>query len=132
MVTGNTYRHPALLAKTAVPVDHLSGGRLEFGIGAAWAHVEHDMYGIPALDHRVGRLSESLHILRSLWTQPRTTFEERHSTTREAICNPKPIQQPHPPIWIGAGGERTLALTARYADVWNASDGSSRDDLAAM
>jgi len=103
--------------------DHLAaigpGGRLEFGIGAAWADVEHQMYGIPGLDHRVGRLSESLHILRSLWTQPRTTFEGRYYTMREAICNPKPIQQPHPPIWIGAGGERTLALTARYADVWN-------------
>src|SRR5438270_6570563 len=132
MVTGNTYRNPALLAKTAVTVDHLSGGRLEFGIGAAWADVEHEMYGIPGLDHRVGRLSESLHILRSLWTQPRTTFEGRYYTMREAICNPKPIQQPHPPIWIGAGGERTLALTARHADVWNASGGSGPDELAAM
>jgi F420-dependent oxidoreductase-like protein len=132
LVSGNTYRNPALLAKIAVTVDHLSGGRLEFGIGAAWADVEHQMYGIPGLDHRVGRLSESLHILRSLWTQPRTTFEGRYYTMREAICNPKPIQQPHPPIWIGAGGERTLALTARYADVWNASGASSPEELAAM
>jgi F420-dependent oxidoreductase-like protein len=132
LVSGNTYRNPALLAKIAVTVDQLSGGRLEFGIGAAWADVEHQMYGIPGLDHRVGRLSESLHILRSLWTQPRTTFEGRYYTMREAICNPKPIQQPHPPIWIGAGGERTLALTARYADVWNASGASSPEELAAM
>jgi F420-dependent oxidoreductase-like protein len=132
LVSGNTYRNPALLAKIAVTVDQLSGGRLEFGIGAAWADVEHQMYGIPGLDHRVGRLSESLHILRSLWTQPRTTFEGRYYTMREAICNPKPIQQPHPPIWIGAGGERTLALTARYADVWNASGASSLEELAAM
>src|SRR6266700_769136 len=110
--------------------DHVSGGRLEFGIGAAWADVEHQMYDIPGLDHRVGRLSESLHILRSLWTQPRTTFEGRYYTMREAICNPKPIQQPHPPIWIGAGGERTLGLTARHADVWNASGGSQPEGLA--
>jgi F420-dependent oxidoreductase-like protein len=132
LVTGNTYRNPALLAKIAVTVDHLSGGRLEFGIGAAWADVEHEMYGIPGLDHRVGRLSESLHILQSLWTQPRTTFEGRYYTMREAICNPKPIQQPHPPIWIGAGGERTLALTARFADVWNAAGGSNPEELTAM
>jgi F420-dependent oxidoreductase-like protein len=132
MVTGNTYRNPALLAKMAVTVDHLSGGRLEFGIGAAWAEVEHQMYGIEGLDHRVGRFSESLQILRSLWTEPRTTFEGRYYTMRDAICNPKPIQQPHPPIWIGAGGERTLALTVRHADVWNASGGSTLEDLVAM
>jgi F420-dependent oxidoreductase-like protein len=130
MVTGNTYRNPALLAKIAVTVDHLSNGRLEFGIGAAWAEVEHQMYGIPGLDHRVGRFSESLQILRSLWTEPRTTFEGRYYTMRDAICNPKPIQQPYPPIWIGAGGDRTLALTARYADVWNASGGSTPEAVA--
>jgi F420-dependent oxidoreductase-like protein len=121
MVTGNTYRNPAVLAKIAVSVDHLSGGRLEFGIGAAWAEVEHQMFGIAGLDHRVGRLSESLQILRSLWTQPRTTFEGRYYTVRDATSNPKPIQQPHPPIWIGASGAQTLMLTARHADVWNAS-----------
>ena len=132
MVTGNTYRNPALLAKIAVTVDHLSGGRLEFGIGAAWAEVEHQMYGIAGLDHRVGRFAESVQILRSLWTESRTTFEGRYYTMRDAICNPKPIQQPYPPIWIGAGGERTLALTARYADVWNASGGSTTEALAEL
>jgi F420-dependent oxidoreductase-like protein len=132
LVTANTYRNPALLAKIAVTVDHLSKGRLEFGIGAAWAQVEHQMYGIQGLDHRVGRLSESLQILRSLWTQPRTTFEGRYYAMRDAICNPKPIQQPYPPIWIGAGGERTLMLTARHADVWNASGGSRPEDLTQL
>jgi F420-dependent oxidoreductase-like protein len=132
MVTGNTYRNPALLAKIAVTVDHLSGGRLEFGIGAAWAEVEHQMYGIEGLDHRVGRLSESLQILRSLWTQEHTTFEGRYYTMREAISVPKPIQQPHPPIWIGAGGERTLKLTARHADVWNVSGASRPEELTEM
>jgi len=121
MVTGNTYRNPALQAKIAASVDHLSGGRLEFGIGAAWAEVEHQMFAIAGLDHRVGRLSESLEILRSLWTQPRTTFEGRYYTMRDAISNPKPMQHPYPPIWIGASGPRTLMLTARHADVWNAS-----------
>jgi F420-dependent oxidoreductase-like protein len=119
MVTGNTYRNPALLAKLAVTVDHLSGGRLEFGIGAAWATIEHSMYGIERLDHRVGRLSESLKIIKSLWSEERTNFDGRYYQMKDAIANPKPVQKPHPPIWIGASGETTIRLVARYADVWN-------------
>ena len=127
MVTGNTYRHPIVLAKLAVTVDHLSGGRLEFGIGAAWNEIEHEMYGIGGLDHRVGRLSESLQILKSLFTQEKTNFDGRYYTFKDAIANPKPLQKPHPPFWIGASGETTLRLTARYADVWNIAGG---DDSA--
>lgn len=123
LVTGNTYRNPALLAKTAVTVDHLSGGRLEFGIGAAWAEVEHTMYGFPGLDHRVGMLSESLQVIKSLFTQERTNFEGRYYRMTDAIANPKPIQKPYPPIWIGAQGNTTLRLVARHADVWNISGG---------
>src|SRR5712691_6258335 len=119
LVTGNTYRNPALLAKIAVTVDHLSGGRLEFGIGAAWAAVEHSMYGIEGLDHRVGRLSESLQIIKSLWTEDRTNFDGRYYKMSDAIANPKPVQKPYPPIWIGASGQTTIKLVARYADVWN-------------
>src|SRR5213592_89031 len=125
MVTGNTYRHPVVLAKLAVTVDHLSGGRLEFGIGAAWAEIEHQMYGIEGLDHRVGRLSESLQIIKSLFTQERTNFDGRYYIYKDAIANPKPIQKPHPPIWIGASGESTLRLAARHADVWNISGGNA-------
>ena len=123
LVTGNTYRHPVLLAKEAVSVDHLSGGRLEFGIGAAWAEIEHSMYGIEGLDHRVGRLSESLQIIKSLWSEQRTNFDGRYYHLNDAIANPKPVQKPHPPIWIGASGETTLRLVARHADVWNAAGG---------
>ncbi len=123
LVTGNTYRHPVVLAKLAVTVDHLSAGRLEFGIGAAWAEIEHQMYGIEGLDHRVGRLSESLQIIKSLFTQERTNFEGRYYHLKDAIASPKPIQKPHPPIWIGAQGDSTLRLTARHADVWNISGG---------
>jgi F420-dependent oxidoreductase-like protein len=123
LVTGNTYRNPALLAKLAVTVDHLSGGRLEFGIGAAWAEIEHQMYGIEGLDHRVGRLSESLQIMKSLFTEERTNFEGRYYVMRDAIANPKPIQKPHPPFWIGASGQTTLRLVARHADVWNIAGG---------
>ncbi|MFZ0216541.1 MAG: TIGR03560 family F420-dependent LLM class oxidoreductase [Candidatus Dormiibacterota bacterium] len=125
-VTGNTYRSPVQLAKLATTVDHLSGGRLEFGIGAAWAEVEHRMYGWEGLDHRVGRLSESLRIITSLWTEERTTFDGRYYHLQDAIANPKPVQKPHPPIWIGAGGDQMIKLVARYADVWNPS-GAARE-----
>lgn len=126
LVTGITYRNPALLAKAATTVDHLSGGRLEFGIGAAWAANEHEMYAISGLDHRVGLLSEGLQVIRSLWTEERTNFEGRYYTMRDAVANPKPVQKPYPPIWIGAGGPATLRLTARHADVWNASGAVTR------
>ena len=125
LVTGNTYRNPALLAKIAVTVDHLSGGRLEFGIGAAWAEIEHQMYGIEGLDHRVGRLSESLQIIKSLFTQERTNFDGRYYKMTDAISNPKPVQKPYPPLWIGASGKTTLRLVARHADVWNIAGGDA-------
>jgi len=121
LVTGNTYRHPGVLAKVATTVDHLSGGRLEFGVGAGWSEIEHRMLGIEGLDHRVGRLSEALTVIRSLWTEERANFSGRYYTLTDAIANPKPVQKPHPPIWIGAGGEATVRLTARHADVWNPS-----------
>jgi probable F420-dependent oxidoreductase len=124
LVTGITYRNPALLAKIATTVDHLSDGRLEFGIGAAWAANEHEMYGISGLDHRVGLLSEGLQVIKSLWTQERTSFDGRYYKMSNAVANPKPVQTPYPPIWIGASGPATLKLTARHADVWNASGGA--------
>jgi F420-dependent oxidoreductase-like protein len=130
LVTGNTYRNPALLAKTAVTVDHLSGGRLEFGIGAAWAEIEHEMLGFEGLDHRVGRLRESLDAIVSLWTKERTTLDGRYYQFKNAIANPKPIQKPYPPIWIGAGGDQMMRLVARYADVWNVSGASTPEQAA--
>ena len=125
-VTGNTYRHPGVLAKMAVTVDHLSGGRLEFGIGAAWAENEHLMLGLPfgTVGDRADRLEEALQILTSLWSEPTTTFNGKHYQLKDAIAEPKPVQRPHPPIWIGGmGPRRTLPMVARYADVWNASGG---------
>jgi F420-dependent oxidoreductase-like protein len=132
MVTGNTYRHPALLAKMAVTVDHLSGGRLEFGIGAAWAEAEHQMFGIEGLDHRVGRLRESLEAITSLWTKDRTNLNGRYYHFKDAIANPKPIQKPYPPIWIGGGGDLMLQVIARYADVWNVSGASTPEAAAEL
>ncbi len=130
LVTGNTYRNPALLAKLAVTVDHLSGGRLEFGIGAAWAEIEHQMYGIEGLDHRVGRLRESLEVITSLWTKDRTTLDGRYYHFSDAIGNPKPIQKPHPPIWIGAGGPQMMEVVVRFADVWNCAGASTPQEAA--
>ena len=127
MVTGNTYRHPAVLAKAAVTVDHLSGGRLEFGLGAGWAENEHTMLGLPfgTKRDRADWLEEACEIIRSLWTQPRTSFGGTNYKISEAVAEPKPVQQPYPPIWIGGSGrQRILRITARYADVWNAAGGS--------
>jgi F420-dependent oxidoreductase-like protein len=132
MVTGNTYRHPAVLAKAAVTVDHLSGGRLEFGLGAGWAENEHTMLGLPfgTARNRADWLEEACEVIRSLWTQQRTSFDGSHYKLTDAVAEPKPVQRPHPPIWIGGSGrQRTLRITARYADVWNAAGGSP-DEVA--
>ena len=132
-VVGNTYRHPAVLAKMAVTVDHLSHGRLEFGLGAGWAENEHEMLGLEfgSKNDRADRLEESVQVIRALWTQPRTTFEGQHYRLREAVAEPKPVQQPYPPIWIGGSGpKRTLRITAQYADVWNAAGGSPEEVAA--
>jgi F420-dependent oxidoreductase-like protein len=129
-VTGNTYRHPAVLAKAAVTVDHLSGGRLEFGIGAGWAENEHTMLGLPfgTAGDRADRLEEACQVIRSLWTQERASFAGQHYQLTGAVAEPKPVQQPHPPIWIGgAGRRRTLRIAARHASVWNAPGGSPEE-----
>jgi F420-dependent oxidoreductase-like protein len=129
-VTGNTYRHPAVLAKAAVTVDHLSGGRLEFGIGAGWAENEHTMLGLPfgTAGDRADRLEEACQVIRSLWTQPRASFAGQHYQLTGAVAEPKPVQQPHPPIWIGgAGRRRTLRIAAQHASVWNAPGGSPEE-----
>jgi F420-dependent oxidoreductase-like protein len=134
MVTGNTYRHPGMLAKLAATVDHLSGGRLEFGIGAGWAEREHTMYGLEfgTFGERFDRLEEALQIIRSLWTAPRTTFEGAHYSLVEAVAEPKPVQRPHPPIWIGGSGpKRTLRMVAQYADAWNAT-GETPEEFARL
>jgi F420-dependent oxidoreductase-like protein len=134
MVTGNTYRHPAVLAKMAVTVDHLSGGRLEMGIGAAWAELEHEMFGL-AFDTpgiRVARLAEACVAMKRLWTDDRASFDGTHYRLRDAIANPKPVQRPHPPLWIGGRGERkTLRVVAEHADVWNAPGGDP-DEVARL
>src|SRR5207237_382820 len=115
MVTGNTYRHPAVLAKMAVTIDHLSGGRLEFGIGAGWAEAEHRMLGLEfyTTGRRIRRLREAVQLCKALWTQPEATFEGRDCRLDRPLAEPKPVQKPHPPVWIrGAGEPPTLRLGA--------------------
>jgi F420-dependent oxidoreductase-like protein len=115
------YRHPAVLAKAASAVDQLSGGRAAVGIGAGWAQVEYDAYGIPFPDAktRLDQLEEGIQCLRGLLHDEVTDFDGRWFTLREARNEPRPLQD-HLPIWIGGGGERrTLKIAARYADGWN-------------
>ena len=126
IVAGNTYRHPAVLAKMAAQVDIISGGRLICGLGAAWQQNEHEAYGIPfyTVGERLGRLDEACQVLKALWTRPKTTFEGRYYQLADAPLAPKPAQQPHPELMIGGGGEKvTLRIVARHADHWNAWGG---------
>ena len=124
MVTGNTYRHPAVLAKQATTLDHVSGGRLEFGIGAAWHTYEHEAFAIPfpAVKERLERLEEAVHLIKLLWTQPLPKMEGEYYQLNAPPYNPPNVQEPHPPILIGGGGEKkTLRIVARYADAANVS-----------
>jgi alkanesulfonate monooxygenase SsuD/methylene tetrahydromethanopterin reductase-like flavin-dependent oxidoreductase (luciferase family) len=131
-VTGNLYRHPGLMAKIAVTVDHVSNGRLEFGIGTGWNEPEFTQFGLPfpSAGDRVTMLDESLKALKLLWSEPRSTFKGRFYELRDAIAEPKPVQRPHPPIWIGSKGERMLRLTARHADVWHSNAGEFEESAA--
>jgi F420-dependent oxidoreductase-like protein len=122
IVSGNTYRHPAVLAKMAANVDIISGGRLICGLGAGWQENEHRAYGIPfgTMRERLQMLDEACDVIRSLWTRERTAFSGRHYRLEDAPLMPKPVQRPHPELMIGGGGEKvTLGIVARHADHWN-------------
>lgn len=122
MVTSNTFRHPSLLANMVCTVDVLSNGRLELGLGAGWFQKEHDDLGFPfpPAGERLARLDEACNVLHLLLTEPVANFEGNYYQLSDAVCNPKPIQKPHPPFVIGGAGERrTLRTVARWADHWN-------------
>ncbi len=124
LVLGNTFRNPGIVAKMGAALDIVTGGRLEMGLGAAWFQREHRMYGIPfpPVSQRINMLGEALQVIRRLWTEPRVDFQGEHYTMTDAVCHPRPVQQPHPTIWVGGAGERrTLRVIARYADGWNCS-----------
>jgi F420-dependent oxidoreductase-like protein len=126
LVTGNIYRHPAVLANMAATLDIISGGRLELGLGAGWNEEECAAYGIdlPPLKERFDRFDEACEIIVSLLSNETTDFDGRHYRLREARCEPKPLQRPHPPLCIGGLGEkRTLRTVARFAQHWNLPGG---------
>jgi F420-dependent oxidoreductase-like protein len=121
LVSCNSFRPPALLAKMAASLDVISGGRLNFGIGAGWMQLEHQAYGypFPKTSKRIKRLGEALDIVKRMWSEERPTYKGSHYEIVGAANNPKPVQKPHPPIYIGAAHERTIRFAAERADVWN-------------
>jgi alkanesulfonate monooxygenase SsuD/methylene tetrahydromethanopterin reductase-like flavin-dependent oxidoreductase (luciferase family) len=139
LVTSNRFRPPAMLAKIAATVDVVSGGRLELGIGAGsrtdipWARREYDMHGLPYVDARdaVGSLAEACTVIRRLWTEAEPfDFHGSYLSLTGALCNPKPIQRPHPPIIIGGRSAATLRVVAEHADVWNMPGGDIDDAIS--
>jgi F420-dependent oxidoreductase-like protein len=123
MVTGNTYRNPAILAKQAATVDHISNGRLILGMGAGWQEREHEAYGIdfPSARERVDRFGEAMEVIHLLETEDRANFNGRYYRLVNAPFAPKPLQG-HIPVLIGSAGKRMLRHVARYADLWDGGE----------
>jgi F420-dependent oxidoreductase-like protein len=128
MVSGNTYRHPAVLANMVATIDHISNGRVELGMGGGWMKVEHDGYGIPlpSPKERLDRLDEALTVMKLLLTERKSNFAGHYYQLADAICEPKPIQKPYPHLLVGGGGEkRTMRVAAKHVDEWNGEVGPS-------
>ena len=121
LVTGITYRHPSILATEVVTVDHVSNGRVECALGAAWYEPEHRELGIefPSDGERISRLEEAVEVIRLLMSTDDASFDGRFYRLDHATYRPRPVQQPHPPIWIGGSGNRLLRIAGRYADAWH-------------
>ena len=122
MVSPATFRHPSMLAKIVTTADHISGGRIDLGLGAGWHEREHEAYGFPfaSTKERMDVLEEQLEIVLGNWADEPFTFEGAHYTLRDLDAQPKPVQRPHPPLIIGgSGGARSAALAARFADEYN-------------
>ena len=122
LVTSNTFRHPVLLAKQAVTLDHVSGGRLDVGIGAGWYEPEHTMFGIAFPERRelVSRFGEAVRVIDLLLRQDTSRFDGTYYQLRDALSRPAPLQRPRPPLLLGAFGPRMLRIVARRGDAWNA------------
>jgi F420-dependent oxidoreductase-like protein len=122
MCTCNSYRPPSYLAKVAACIDVMSGGRLEMGIGAGWYEHEYLGYGyeFPKASTRIGMLREGVEIIRRMWTEDEVSYEGKYYALSGALCQPKPLQVPHIPLWVAGGGEQlTLRIAARHADYTN-------------
>ncbi|MHB1925564.1 MAG: TIGR03560 family F420-dependent LLM class oxidoreductase [Acidimicrobiales bacterium] len=122
LVSGNLYRHPAMVANAAATIDHISGGRFVLGLGSGWQVNEHAAYGIDLLGvkDRMDHLEESAEVITSLLRERRTSFEGRHYRITDAPCDPKPVQDRLPLLIGGRGEQRTMRVAARFADEWNA------------
>ncbi len=122
LVTSNTFRHPSVLAKEVVTVDHVSNGRLEFGFGAGWYEPEHRMFGLPFPETRelVTRFREAVELIDLMLRQDTSSYDGTYYQTREVRSRPAPVQRPRPPFVLGAFGPRMLKIVARHADTWNA------------
>jgi probable F420-dependent oxidoreductase len=120
LVSGMTYRHPSVFAAEAITIDHASGGRYELSYGAAWFEQEHQQLGIPfpVLKDRIDAFEEALQVIRGLLTTDDFSFEGKHFSVDHATLNPKPVQQPHPPIWVGGVGKRVFDRVLAYGDGW--------------
>jgi F420-dependent oxidoreductase-like protein len=126
LVTGITYRHPSMLAAEAITIDHVSDGRLELAVGSAWFDREHHELGIPfpSTRDRVDMLDEAVELMIGLMTTDGYSFPGKHFQLDGATLHPRPVQQPHIPLWIGGTGERrTLPLAARFGDAWHGFGG---------
>ncbi|MFI5930713.1 LLM class flavin-dependent oxidoreductase [Actinoplanes sp. NPDC051494] len=121
LVYGNTYRHPALLANMAATADHICGGRFTLGVGAGWQVNEHEQYGIelPRVKQLLDRFEEALLVLRGLLREPSTTIDGTYYQLTDAVCEPKPLQDPLPLLIGGKGEKRMLRIVAEHADLWN-------------
>jgi F420-dependent oxidoreductase-like protein len=130
LVSPATFRLPALLANAAATVDHISGGRIELGLGAGWMEREHRAYGFPFPETKVRleHFAEQLEIVHRLWTEERVDFHGRHYTLENAPAQPKPVQRPRPPLLVGGSGTRgTAEPAARFADEYNTPFASPED-----
>jgi len=130
LVTCNSFRNPTLTAKIGSTFDVISKGRLIFGYGAGWKEEEYEAYGFPFRDPvtRVNQMREGITLIKKLWTEEKTSFQGDFYKAKEAICKPKPIQKPHPPIMIGGGGEKyTLKVAAEIGNIWNVWGASIED-----
>jgi len=121
VVTCNSYRLPSLLAKMSSTLDAISNGRLEFGIGAGWFEHEYNSYGyqFDSPSTRIEQLDESLIIIKKMWQKEKSSFKGKHYSIKNAICSPKPIQNPHPPIMVGGAGQKLIAVAAKHATRYN-------------
>ena len=133
MVTCQSYRNPALLAKIAAGVDHMSGGRLEFGIGAGWKEVEYHAYGyeFPEAAVRVDELVDTIEICTRMWTEDKASYQGKRYRVADALCAPKPVQSPLP-IWIGGSKPRIFRIAAKYAHWMNHTSGDMTPDSVRM